>query len=174
MFQQLDQLNDTQAHWSPRVELFLINKAGSVVSKQLLEVELDGYSVYRTPGVEIFPEISDGNFEGFILATTPEVRVSRRTTLNPAAAAPRHEVKHFTQMKDGKLHVAVTASTYIHELSILPELIALGTQVESQNVSLLPGEEHIFVVCGNEKDLQEISQKIDQILWSHNRIVNQR
>jgi beta-mannosidase len=170
---QITLLNDTQTHWSPQVELFLINKSGSVVAKHLLEVDLDSYSVYRTPGVEIFPEISDGNFEGFILATTPEVRVARRTTLNPAAAAPRHEVKHFTQMKDGKLHVGVTASTYIHELSILPELIAIGTQVESQNVSLLPGEEHIFVISGNETDLQEISQKIDSILWSHNRIVNQ-
>jgi beta-mannosidase len=170
---QITLLNDHPEKWSPRVELFLINKTGLVVSKHLLEVELDSYSVYRTPGVEIFPEIADGNFEGFILATTPEVRVSRRTTLNPAVAAPRHEVKHFTEIKGGKLHVYVTASTYIHELSILPEIIALGTQVESQNVSLLPGEEHIFVISGKESDLNEISKNIDQILWSHNRIVNQ-
>jgi len=169
---QITLLNDTHDRWSPRVELFLINKSGSVVSKHLLEVDLEGYSVYRTPGIDIFPEIAEGNFEGFILAATPEVRVARRTTLKPAAAAPRHEVKHFSQMKDGKLYVGVTASTYIHELSILPELIALGTQVESQNVSLLPGEEHIFVVSGKDKDLQEIAQRIDEILWSHNRIVN--
>jgi hypothetical protein len=170
---QITLLNDHPEKWSPRVELFLINKTGLVISKHLLEVELDSYSVYRAPGVEIFPEIADGNFEGFILATTPEVRVSRRTTLNPAVAAPRHEVKHFAEIKGGKLHVYVTASTYIHELSILPEIIALGTQVESQNVSLLPGEEHIFVISGKESDLNEISKNIDHILWSHNRIVNQ-
>lgn len=170
---QITFLNDHPEKWSPRVEVFLINKTGMVVAKHLLEVELDSYSVYRTPGVELFPEIAGGDFEGFILATTPEVRVSRRTTLKPAVSAPRHEVKHFAQMKDGKLHVAVTANTYIHELSILPEIIALGTQIDSQNVSLLPGEEHNFTISGNESDLLEISKHIDAILWSHNRIVNQ-
>ena len=66
----------------------------------------------------------------------------------------------------------VTARTYIHELSILPELMFLGTQVDTQSVSLLPGESHTFTVTGNEKDLMEISTHIEQILWSHNRVVN--
>ena len=49
-----------------------------------LDVNLDRYSVSRTPAIEIFPEIADGNYEGFILATCSEVRASRRTTLAPA------------------------------------------------------------------------------------------
>ena len=165
-------LNDHHEPWSPQVEVFLISKSGLVLQKHLLEVTINRYGVYRTPAVELFPEIADGQFEGFILATSPEVRVSRRTTLNPAAAAPAHELKHFARIEGGKLLVDVTARTYIHELSILPELMFLGTQVDTQSVSLLPGESHTFTVTGNEKDLMEISTHIEQILWSHNRVVN--
>jgi hypothetical protein len=76
-------------------------------------------------------------------------------------------------MASGVLKVEVKANTYIHELSFMPELLALGTQVDSQTVSLLPGESHTFAVTGDSKDLAEIASKIDDLLWSHNRIVNQ-
>jgi hypothetical protein len=136
-------------------------------------VNLERYSVSRTPAVEIFAEIADGNYEGFILATCPEVRASRRTTLTPAKESPEHDLVASAKIESGVLSVEVTASTYIHELSFMPELLALGTQVDSQIVSLLPGESHTFTVTGDAKDLTEISQKIDDLLWSHNRIVNQ-
>ena len=169
---QITLLNDDPDPWKPRVEVFLINHVGVVINKHLLEVELDRYGVFRTPATEIFPEIAAGDFEGFILATSPEVRVSRRTTLNPAAAAPAHDLEHFSEIVDGKLKVDVTAKTYIHELSILPEIVALGTQIDSQNVSLLPGENHVFTVTGNPDDLVKIQKSVEAILWSHNRIVN--
>jgi beta-mannosidase len=169
---QITLLNDHPDPWKPRVEVFLINHVGAVINKHLLEVELDRYGVFRTPATEIFPEIANGDFEGFILATSPEVRVSRRTTLNPAAAAPAHDLEYFSEIVDGKLKVDVTAKTYIHELSILPEIVALGTQIDSQNVSLLPGENHVFTVTGNPDDLVKIQKSVEAILWSHNRIVN--
>jgi beta-mannosidase len=169
---QITLLNDHPEPWKPRVEVFLINQFGVVVNKHLLEVELGRYGVFRTPATELFPEITDGNFEGFILATSPEVRVSRRTTLKPAAAAPAHDLEYFAEIVNGNLKVDVTAKTYIHELSILPEIIALGTQIDSQNVSLLPGENHIFTISGKVDDLQKIQKSIDAILWSHNRIVS--
>ena len=169
---QITLLNDHPEPWKPRVEVFLMNQLGLVVNKHLLEVELDRYGVFRTPATELFPEIADGNFEGFILATSPEVRVSRRTTLKPALAAPAHDLKYFAEIVNGDLKVDVTAQTYIHELSILPEIIALGTQIDSQNVSLLPGENHIFTISGEAEDLQKIQKSLDAILWSHNRIVN--
>ena len=55
----------------------------------------------------------------------------------------------------------------------MPELLALGTQVDSQIVSLLAGEMHTFKITGATKDLEAISQRIDDLLWSHNRIVTQ-
>jgi beta-mannosidase len=169
---QITLLNDHPDSWKPRVEVFLINHIGVVVNKHLLEVELDRYSVFRTPATELFPEITDGEFEGFILATCPEVRVSRRTTLKPAVAAPAHNLEYFAEIVAGRLKVDVTAKTYIHELSILPEILALGTQVDSQNVSLLPGENHVFTISGKAEDLLVIQKSVATILWSHNRVVN--
>jgi beta-mannosidase len=136
-------------------------------------VNLDRYSVSRTPATEIFPEIADGNYEGFILATCPEVRASRRTTLSPANESPKHDLVASSKISAGVLTVEVKANTYIHELSFMPELLALGTQVDSQIVSLLADESHIFSVTGEAKDLAEIALKVDDLLWSHNRIVNQ-
>ena len=55
----------------------------------------------------------------------------------------------------------------------MPELLALGTQVDEQIVSLLPGESHTFKVAGDANDLTDISKRVEDLLWSHNRIVNQ-
>jgi len=166
-------LNDLPDPWQTKVELSLIDKTGVVVGTHTIDANLDRYSVSRTPAVEIFPEIANGNYEGFILATCPEVRASRRTTLSPAKQSPKHDLVASSKMESGVLKVKVKANTYIHELSFMPELLALGTQVDSQIVSLLPGESHIFAVTGGSKDLAEIASKIDDLLWSHNRIVNQ-
>jgi len=70
------------------------------------------------------------------------------------------------------LFVTVQATTYIHELSLLSEVAGLGTQVDSQIVSLLPGEKHTFMVTGSEDVLKMIEIKPNDYLWSHNRIVN--
>jgi beta-mannosidase len=143
------------------------------VKTHTIEVNLDRYSVSRTPATEIFPEIADGNYEGFVLATCPEVRASRRTTLSPAKEAPKHDLFSQASISNGLLIVDVTANTYIHELSFMPELLAIGTQVDSQIVSLLAGQTHSFKVTGATKDLEVIANRIDDLLWSHNRIVNQ-
>jgi beta-mannosidase len=169
---QITLLNDHPEPWKAEVELFLINKTGAVVGKHFLKVDLDKYSVYRTPATEIFPECADGQYEGFILANSQEVRAARRTTLNPAKDAPAHDLKVFTSMDGDLLKVDVTANTYIHELSALPEIVALGTQVDKQNVSLLPGESHTFTISGEGKDLMAIAEKVKTLLWSHNRVVN--
>jgi hypothetical protein len=92
--------------------------------------------------------------------------------LKPAVAAPAHNIEYFAEIVDGKLKVDVTAKTYIHELSILPEILALGTQIDSQNVSLLPGENHVFTISGKAEDLLVIQKSVASVLWSHNRVVN--
>jgi hypothetical protein len=50
--------------------------------------------------------------------------------------------------------------------------MALGTQIDKQIVSLLPGEAHTFTISGQPSDLQKIAENIQSLLWSHNRVVN--
>ena len=169
---QITLLNDHPEAWKAEVELFLINHSGAVVGKHFLKVDLDRYSVYRTPATEIFPEIADCHYEGFILANSQEVRAARRTTLDPARQAPAHDLKIFTKFEGTDLKIDVTANTYIHELCALPEIYALGTQIDRQIISLLPGETHTFTISGAKADLQEIAENASALLWSHNRVVN--
>ena len=76
-------------------------------------------------------------------------------------------------IENDDLKVHVTAINYVHELSLLSEVVDLGTQVDSQIVSLLPGESHTFTVTGALPVLQEVKFRLDDLLWSHNRVVNQ-
>jgi hypothetical protein len=78
----------------------------------------------------------------------------------------------FTSFSDNLLKIDVTANTYIHELCAMPEIVALGTQIDKQIVSLLPGETHTFTISGDVDDLKRISEKASSLLWSHNRVVN--
>ena len=66
----------------------------------------------------------------------------------------------------------VTAIKYVHELSLLSEVVDLGTQVDSQIVSLLPGESHTFEVTGSLPVLERVQNQVPDLLWSHNRVVN--
>ena len=93
------------------------------------------------------------------MATTDGVRAARRTTLNPASASPLQDLEIETSIESNKLAVKVTAVNYVHELSLLSEVVDLGTQVDSQIVSLLPGESHTFKVTGSLSVLNRVVNK---------------
>jgi hypothetical protein len=122
--------------------------------------------------VNYFPEIKNGDYEGFIVATSDECRAGRRSTLKPAQSAPVHDVDISTEFKSEKLEVTVKANTYLHELSLLSDVAGLGTQVDNQMAYLLPGETHKFVVSGPKDILDQVKQKAAELVWSHNRVVN--
>ena len=70
------------------------------------------------------------------------------------------------------MKVNVKANSYLHELSFLPEIVGIGTQVDSQMLYLFPGETHTFTVTGPAELLREIETRAADLLWSHNRVVN--
>lgn len=169
---QLTILNDTEIQWRAEVDVFLIDDTGAIVQREKMNFDLSPYSVARSSLVALFPQIASQGYEGFLLADAGEVRTCRRTTLMPARRAPEHSLDFWTEFLAGKLVVEVKARTYLHELSCLPELIGLGTQVDSQMVSLLPGERHVFSISGELSTLIQAEVEIANLLWSHNRLIN--
>ncbi len=167
-------INDTQASWKSSAAVTLIDSEGQVVSQSQIDFDLAGFGVSRKSLVDIFPQIATLDFEGFLLATTDGVRAARRSTLNPAKSAPAQELAVESRIENDLLHVDVTAIQYVHELSLLSEVVDLGTQVDSQIVSLLPGESHTFIVSGPLPVLREVQARVAELLWSHNRVVNER
>jgi beta-mannosidase len=169
---QVTILNDLAEPWNCNVDVKLISHEGTIANTHTLNVNIPAYGVSRTPMAEIFTEISVGKFEGFIVATSDECRAGRRSTLLPAHKAPEHKLEATSEFKGEELHVQVLAKSYLHELSLLPELVGLGTQVDSQMVYLLPNESHTFVVSGERLILEDVKSQVEDLLWSHNRVVN--
>jgi beta-mannosidase len=169
---QLTIINDTQEEWASIAEVTLIDELGEIIDKSKIDFSLKAFGIFRKPLIDVFPQMMTLDFEGFLLATTDGVRTARRTTLNPAKVSPRQELKIESEIKSEKLKVRVTAIKYVHELSLLSEVVDLGTQVDSQIVSLLPGESHTFEVSGSLPLLERIQIQIQDLLWSHNRVVN--
>ena len=171
---QVTILNDLSEPWNCDIEVLLISATGDVINKHNTTLKIPGYGVSRIPMKNHFSEISDDQFEGFIVATTKEVRAARRSTLKPAAQAPDHSATISTGWSGSDLQVTVAAKNYLHELSVLPEIVGLGTQVDTQMVHLLPGETHIFTVTGPRQTLEEVERRIEDLVWSHNRVISHR
>lgn len=165
-------LNDLGQPWDCEVDVVLLSSVGKEINRHHISVSIPAYGVSRTPMVEYFPEIKDGTYEGFIVATSQETRAARRTTLAPAAAAPLQDCDISAQRVGKDLIVKITAKSYLHELSVLPEVIGLGTQVDNQMLYLLPGEVGTFTITGPTEILDQVAARIGELVWSHNRVVN--
>lgn len=169
---QVTILNDLNEAWDCKVDIKLINASGETVNSHQSSLNIPPYGVSRTSMVDYFPEIRSLDFEGFIVATNSEVRAGRRSTLNPAKKAPEHDLEIETRFTNGQLNVTVKANNYLHELSVLPEVVGLGTQVDSQLKYLLPGESSNFIISGSDEILNEVAARIKELVWTHNRVVN--
>ena len=90
---QVTILNDLAEPWECEIEVLLINSLGEIANRHSAKLTIPRYGVSRIPMKDYFPEIVDDQFEGFIVATTEEVRAARRSTLNPAANAPAQSVE---------------------------------------------------------------------------------
>jgi beta-mannosidase len=169
---QLTIINDTQQKWISTAQVSLIDSAGTLIDQTVVNFSLQGCEVSRNSLVNIFPQIANLDFEGFLHVNAGEVRVARRTTMKPAKIAPKQELLVTSTIVSDSLNVTVSALNYLHELCLLSELVDLGTQVDSQLVSLLPGESHTFIVSAPLSVLNQIQNQVDNLLWSHNRVVN--
>jgi beta-mannosidase len=169
---QVTIINDLAQPWSCDVDVALVSASGDIVGTHKIKLTIPPYGVSRTAMTDHFTEIQKGDYEGFIVATSDECRAARRSSLQPAKAAPQHELTVTTEFKGDSLQVVVKANKYLHEISLLSEIAGIGTQVDSQMAYLFPGETHTFNVKGPREVLTQVQARIDELLWTHNRVVN--
>jgi beta-mannosidase len=169
---ELTIINDTQEKWDSSIKVTLIDSTGNLIGDQLIEIALKPFEVHRKKLTEVFPVIADGNYEGFLHAEGSGITAARRSTLNPAAAAPKQDLEVEILKKSNNLKVKVTAKSYIHELCVLPEIFGLNVNSDRQLTSLLPGQSAEFVISGDASTLEKISTSLSELFWSHNKLVN--
>jgi len=169
---QLALINEASEEWISTVQISLVDASGNVASQSNLNFTVNAFDTKSFKLVDMFPQISGLEFEGFLHAESGDFRATRRSTLRPAKLAPKQMFTYRTKIESGALSVEVVAVNYLHELCLLSEVIDTGTQVDSQLISLLPGDSHTFVVTGQLETLRKVESEIKSLLWSHNRVVN--
>ena len=169
---QLTIINDSADPWQDEFQVTLIDIAGNIVEQNRLPIELNPFNVNRKRLTDIFPVISHDDFDGFLHVQNKDLAYSRRTTLKPAISAPKPDFEIESEITNALLKIEIKAKSYLHELSILPELFGLGANVDKQLVSLLSGQSVTFEVNGPTETLQQIENSLEQAIWSHNHLLN--
>jgi beta-mannosidase len=111
---------------------------------------------------------------GYLIAELDGIRTARRVLDKAVSTVCQHNVELTAQVMGNNVNVHVTAHCFIHELSLLPELVAQDrVNVSQERVTLLPGEEIDFTIeTTNQSDAQLIAQSIEKVTWSLNRLMN--
>jgi beta-mannosidase len=169
---QLALINEASEEWISTVQISLVDASGNMASQSNLNFTVNAFDTKSFKLVDMFPQISGLEFEGFLHLEAGDFKAARRSTLRPAKLAPKQMLTYSTKIESGALSVEVVAVNYLHELCLLSEVIDTGTQVDSQLISLLPGDSHTFVVTGQLETLRKVESQIESLLWSHNRLVN--
>jgi beta-mannosidase len=138
-------LNDSRSAWSGALVAERVTTAGEVMEKEtlLFEVDADDSTVVPLPSELAAPDDVSGEL---LVVTAGDLRTcwtwarDRELTGRPARWHAR------VVGTDGGVAVEVTAKALVRDLCLFADRIDPDADVDSQLVTLLPGERHIFVV----------------------------
>ena len=166
-------INDTSELWTEKLTVHLVSQMGEVLESKSEELHLNARSQQSFTLSALF---SHGNLlstDGYLVAELGDIRTARRVLDKPVSQVCPHTIEIQERVVGNQVQVHIEAQCFIHELSLLPELVALDlVNVSHERVTLLPGEEiDIVIDASNARDAEEISKKIEEISWSLNRLM---
>jgi beta-mannosidase len=167
-------INDTSDAWSDTLKVWLVSESGELLESRTCEVSLDARSQTSFKLSELFNTSDLYAIDGYLIAELDGIRTARRVLDKAVSQVCAHNVELAAQVAGTSVKVHVTANCFIHELSLLPELVALDrVEVSQERITLLPGEEIDLVIdCSNSDDAAQVASEIEKITWSLNRLVN--
>jgi beta-mannosidase len=167
-------INDTDAPWHDMLNVHLVGKNGEVIEQSSREVVLAPRSQASYELGEVFKTADISAIDGYLVAELGEIRTARRIFDAAVQEVCGHNVALSERVEGKQVQVLVQAECFIHELSILPELVAAEhVTVSVERVNLLPGESiNIVIDCSSNEDAQVVAAKIEEITWSLNRLMN--
>lgn len=166
-------INDTSDGWRQTLKLWLVSEDGQILESSSREVSLDPRSQSSFVLSELFGLTDIFSTNGYLVAELDGIRTARRVLDKPVSRLCAHAVELSAQIKGNSVNVHVNANCFIHELSLLPELVALDrVEVSQERITLLPGEELDLVIdCSNPEDAARVASAIEEITWSLNRLM---
>ena len=167
-------INDTSQAWNQTLKVWLVSQDGHVLESASRDVSLDARSQSSYALGELFALSDIATVDGYLIAELDGIRTARRVLDEPVNSVCPHNVELVAAIKGNSVMVHVSAQCFIHELSLLPELVALDrVEVSQERITLLPGEEIDLVIeCSHSDDAKKVASQIDDIAWSLNRLMN--
>jgi beta-mannosidase len=166
-------INDTSDAWRQTLKLWLVSESGELLESKSREVTLDARSQSSFALSELFVLGDIFSTNGYLIAELDGIRTARRVLDKAVAQLCAQDVELAAQINGNSVNVHVTAHCFIHELSLLPELVAQDrVNVSQERITLLPGEEIELVIdCSHNEDAARVAQAIEEITWSLNRLM---
>jgi beta-mannosidase len=167
-------INDTSENWSQMLKVWLVSESGELLESSSREVSLAARSQASFNLSELFASADVYATNGYLIAELDGLRTARRVLDKAVEKVCPHNIELAAQVVGNSVKVHITANCFIHELSLLPELVALDrVEVTQERVTLLPGEEIDLVIdCSNSEDAARVARAIDEITWSLNRLLD--
>jgi beta-mannosidase len=167
-------INDSDAEWHDMLNLHLVGKKGEVIEQSSREVIVPPRSQSSYELGELFKTSDIHAIDGYLVAELGAIRTARRMWDAPVDEVCAHNVALLERVEGNRVQVLVEAKCFIHELSLLPELVALDrVTVSAERITLLPGESiNIEIECSSAEDAKKVASQIEEITWSLNRLMN--
>ena len=166
-------VNDSPETWRDQLDVVFLDEMGSITERTIVDIEVASRDKIAIESTALFstPHILASN--GYLVASLGDIRVARRTLDQPVQRINAFQGDINATTSGTTVHVHLKAHAYIHEFSLLPELVAHNlTRVASQRVAILPEEVvNLEIIATDEKDAKLIQASINEISWSLNRLV---
>lgn len=151
-------VNDSRSSWTGTLDLRRVDVTGAVLAHQRVDLHVEADSATRiglAPALTVPVDTS----EEIVIGTVDDVRSTwiRRPLRHVDWTTSQRSVS--VDGHAGGLAVVVTADTLLVDLCLFADLIDPDARLDSQLVTLLPGESHRFVISTSSRgsfDLETI------------------
>ena len=167
-------VNETPERWRDQLYVVFLDEMGNILESKNIPVHISSRASISMRLSSLFSSTNIFASNGYVVAQLGDIRSARRILDRPIRKINAFDAKVEAKISGNTVQVELKAHAFIHELSLLPGLVALEpTTVSLQRVTILPGERvEIEIKARNVSDAEKIHASISQIVWSLNRLVS--
>ena len=167
-------VNETPERWRDQLYVVFLDEMGNILESKNIPVHISSRASISMRLSSLFSSTNIFASNGYVVAQLGDIRTARRILDRPIRKINAFDAKVEAKISGTMVQVELKAHAFIHELSLLPELVAQEpTTVSLQRVTILPGERvEIEIKARNVSDAEKIHASISQIVWSLNRLVS--
>jgi beta-mannosidase len=161
-------INDTEEIWQDQLFVVFLDEMGLILETKKMSVEISAKGMH-TINLGILFESN-----GYVVAQLGDIRTARRVLDKPIERINSIDCDIAAVISGLDISVTVKAHSFIHEFSLLPELVAQDlVTVSAQRLTVLPNETVVIdVKASTTQDAQLIYESINEIAWSLNRLIS--